>query len=145
MAMDAISSAVSNSMVNSSSNYTKPKIEEPKQISTQSGEQTIISANQTLINKVSEKNDSNMSNEDNNQEKKQLSDRTIKQVVSDLNRKINNNTIAEFGYHDDTNRVTIKIVDKETKDVIREIPPEKTLDLIAKAWELAGILVDEKK
>ena len=39
----------------------------------------------------------------------------------------------------------IKIVDKKTKDVIKEIPAEKTLDLIAKAWELAGLMVDEKR
>ena len=50
-----------------------------------------------------------------------------------------------FGIHDDTNRVTIKIVDKKSKQVIKEFPPEKTLDMIAKAWELAGILVDEKR
>ena len=52
---------------------------------------------------------------------------------------------AVFGIHEETNRVTIKIVDKDTKEVIKELPPEKTLDMIAKAWELAGILVDEKR
>ena len=52
---------------------------------------------------------------------------------------------AIFGIHEATNRVTIKIVDKDTKEVIKELPPEKTLDMIAKAWELAGILVDEKR
>ena len=41
--------------------------------------------------------------------------------------------------------VTIKIIDKETKKVIKELPPEKTLDMIAKVWEMAGILVDEKR
>jgi flagellar protein FlaG len=41
--------------------------------------------------------------------------------------------------------VTIKIVDKESKKVIKELPPEKTLDMIARVWEMAGILVDEKK
>ena len=55
------------------------------------------------------------------------------------------NSSAVFGYHEATNRITIKIVDKETKEVIKEFPPEKTLDMIAKAWELAGILVDEKR
>ena len=35
--------------------------------------------------------------------------------------------------------------EKETKEVIKELPPEKTLDMIAKAWELAGLLVDEKR
>mgnify|MGYP003554300472 FL=1 len=51
----------------------------------------------------------------------------------------------QFGVHEATNRITIKIVDRDTKKVIRELPPEKTLDMIAKAWELAGILVDEKR
>lgn len=52
---------------------------------------------------------------------------------------------AVFGIHEKTNRLTIKIVDKETKEVIKELPPEKTLDMIAKAWELAGLLVDERR
>ncbi len=52
---------------------------------------------------------------------------------------------AVFGIHEATNRVTIKIVDKDTHKVIKELPPEKTLDMIAKVWELAGILVDEKR
>ena len=46
--------------------------------------------------------------------------------------------------HEGTGRVTIKIIDKETKDVVREYPAEETLEMIEKVWELAGILVDEK-
>ncbi len=52
---------------------------------------------------------------------------------------------AIFGIHEATNRITIKIVDKDTREVIKELPPEKTLDMIAKVWEMAGILVDEKR
>ena len=64
------------------------------------------------------------------------------------NQQLNKNmshSEAVFGIHEETNRVTIKIVDKDTKEVIKELPPEKTLDMIAKAWELAGILVDERR
>lgn len=68
----------------------------------------------------------------------------IKKSISEINSKLNRNTEAIFGIHDATNRVTIKIVDKDTKEVIKEIPPEKTLEMIAKVWEFAGILVDEK-
>ena len=68
----------------------------------------------------------------------------IKKTVDQLNKKMNN-TVAEFGIHEGTNRVTIKIVDKDTKKVIKEFPPEKALDMIAKAWELAGLLVDERR
>jgi len=60
-----------------------------------------------------------------------------------LNQRMSHSE-AIFGIHEKTNRVTIKIVDKDSKEVIKEFPPEKTLDMIAKAWELAGILVDAK-
>jgi flagellar protein FlaG len=75
---------------------------------------------------------------------KNVTNNDIKKSISEINSKINKNTEAIFGIHDDTNRVTIKIVDKDTKEVIKEIPPEKTLEMIAKIWEFAGILVDEK-
>lgn len=78
------------------------------------------------------------------QEYKQASNEQIKKAVEELNRKMYNSE-ALFGIHEATNRITIKIVDKETKEVIKELPPEKTLDMIAKAWELAGLLVDEKR
>ena len=70
----------------------------------------------------------------------------LKKAIAEMNRKINNsNEEAVFGVHEDTNRIMIKIMDKDTKEVIKEFPPEKTLDMIAKIWEMAGILVDEKR
>lgn len=77
-------------------------------------------------------------------EQEQPSNEQIKKAVEKLNKNLMNSE-AVFGIHEETNRVTIKIVDKDTKEVIKELPPEKTLDMIAKAWELAGILVDERR
>lgn len=77
-------------------------------------------------------------------EQEQPSNEQIKKAVEKLNKNMVNSE-AVFGIHEGTNRVTIKIVDRDTKEVIKELPPEKTLDMIAKAWELAGILVDEKR
>ena len=74
----------------------------------------------------------------------QPSKEQLKDAVSQMNKKMENSE-AVFGIHEGTNRVTIKIVDKDTKKVIKELPPEKTLDMIAKVWEMAGILVDEKR
>ena len=74
----------------------------------------------------------------------QPSQEQIRKAVEKLNRSMQNSE-AVFGIHEDTHRVTIKIVDKSTKEVIKELPPEKTLDMIAKVWELAGILVDERR
>ena len=83
-------------------------------------------------------------NEKQGQQNQQSANEKIKKAVEELNKKMLNSE-AIFGIHEKTNRVTIKIVDKDTKDVIKEFPPEKTLDMIAKAWELAGLMVDEKR
>lgn len=75
---------------------------------------------------------------------KQPDNEAIKKAVDELNKKMYNSE-AVFGIHEGTNRVTIKLVDKNTKETIKELPPEKTLDMIARVWEMAGMLVDEKR
>ena len=78
------------------------------------------------------------------QQQQQPSNEQIKKAVEQMNKSMFNSE-AVFGIHEGTNRVTIKIVDKDTKEVIKELPPEKTLDMVAKVWEMAGILVDERR
>ena len=67
----------------------------------------------------------------------------LKKVMEKISEQLPHSE-AKFGIHEATNRVMIKLVDKDTQEVIKEIPPEKTLDLIAKSLELAGVLVDQK-
>ncbi len=74
----------------------------------------------------------------------QPSNEQIRKAVEQMSKNMAHSE-AVFGIHEGTNRVTIKIVDKDTKEVIKELPPEKTLDMIAKVWEMAGILVDERR
>ena len=66
----------------------------------------------------------------------------IKAAVDDLNKTVKqaspmHHTQLSFKYHEDTNRISITVTDSDTDEVIREIPPEKTLDMLAKAWEMA--------
>ena len=78
-------------------------------------------------------------NRDDSQAQQTISENSqIKKAVDEINKKAHNSE-AVFGIHDATNRVTIKIVDKDTKKVLKEYPPEKTLDMIAKVWEMAGL------
>ena len=101
-----------------------------------------IDATTITVNKVEKKDGENAGGKA--KEQQQAANEKIKKAVEQLNKNMPHSE-AVFGIHDDTNRVTIKIVDKDTKEVIKEFPPEKTLDMIAKVWELAGILVDEKR
>ncbi len=99
--------------------------------------------NTAVVAKASE---SNTQSEDKKEERENTAaeNEAIKRVVENINKNAASSE-AVFGIHEGTNRVTIKIVDKDTKKVIKELPPEKTLDMIARVWEMAGILVDEKR
>lgn len=69
--------------------------------------------------------------------------------VIDFIEKANNQFVAydrkfEFTIHDKTKQIMLKILDSSTNEVIREIPSERVLDMVAGLWEMAGIIVDRK-
>ena len=97
----------------------------------------------SIVEASSEKGNAS-ENADGGENRQAASQEQIRKAVESINKKMAN-AEAVFGIHEGTNRVTIKIVDKESKKTIKELPPEKTLDMIAKVWEMAGILVDEKR
>jgi len=66
------------------------------------------------------------------------------EALSKLSKEVHGSTLS-FSYHEETNRVMFKVIDDQTKEVIREVPAEKVLDAVAKLWEVAGIVVDEKR
>ena len=98
-----------------------------------------------VVENAQSKDQNNTSADANNEQQQQVTNEQIKKAVEKLNKNMMSHSEAVFGIHEATNRVTIKIIDKDTKKVIKELPPEKTLDMIAKVWEMAGILVDEKR
>lgn len=83
---------------------------------------------------------------DNNEASKQgqASLNQIKAAISEANYKATR-TRCEFAVDEPTKRISIKVIDKETDKVIREIPAEESLEMLAKIWELAGLLMDEKR
>lgn len=55
------------------------------------------------------------------------------------------NNQLSFAVHEATKQIMVKVIDKDTKEVIREIPSEKVLDMVADRMETAGLFVDEKR
>lgn len=85
-------------------------------------------------------------NVENGIENKKVAQSTIDNTISETNSKIKmSNTQLKYSVDDETQRISIKIIDKDTDKVIREVPPEETLEAIKKIWEIAGIIVDEKR
>ena len=147
MAIDSISRVVSSTGYQSTA--VKP-VKEPEQVVNNAQEAVAASVAITQSTVVKSNNEQSRGDDKDGQDSEKNGAKSDKKTatmkdISEINKVINQNTIAEFGYNEPTNRVTIKIKDKETDEVIKEIPSEKALEMLAKAWELAGLLVDEKR
>jgi flagellar protein FlaG len=76
---------------------------------------------------------------------KNIAQDDVLQAVKQANKALEGtNRRFEYSVHEQTKTLMIKVINSDTDEIIREIPPEKILDLIAKLWELAGLIVDEK-
>ncbi len=83
--------------------------------------------------------------EDDETAEKKPTKASMKEAVSKMNQKLGMmRTRCEYEYDDDTNRVAIRVYDKDTDELLIEAPPEEAREAIKKVWEIAGILVDEK-
>ncbi len=71
----------------------------------------------------------------------------ITQVMLDVvgeNFKMIHNVDLHFSIHEATGRTFVKVINSDTGEMVREIPPEQILDLAAKIGEMMGILYDHK-
>jgi flagellar protein FlaG len=55
--------------------------------------------------------------------------------------KINCN--LEFQYHKEVNMMSVRMLDKKTQEVLKEVPPEEMLDQMAKTREWLGAFLDK--
>jgi flagellar protein FlaG len=102
-------------------------------------------------------------NNSNNDTKKIVSDKTQESLQEELNKNSKNleeevkdsvkdvNEIVKkvkeglsFQIHEDTEELMVQVVDVNTDEVIKELPPEEMLDLKARIHEMVGILINEK-
>ncbi|MBN1699877.1 MAG: flagellar protein FlaG [Spirochaetales bacterium] len=60
----------------------------------------------------------------------------LEQVISQFNRRL------KFDINREINRIVVKVIDKDTDKVIKEIPPAEIQNLILKIREAIGLLFD---
>lgn len=92
----------------------------------------------SFVNKIDEKNrDKRKDNILDEEDFKKLEDK-INNITTSLNFEI------EFQVHKSSKKYFVKIVDKNTKKVIREIPPEQLLDFYANFEKMLGLLFNRR-
>ncbi len=52
-------------------------------------------------------------------------------------------TKLNFSVHEQTNAIVVKVIDRNTDEIIRQIPPEEMLELHEKMKDLTGFLLNE--
>jgi flagellar protein FlaG len=68
----------------------------------------------------------------------------VRESVKDVNEIVDKvKEGLSFQIHEDTEKMMVKVVDLNTDEVIKELPPEEMLDLQARIHEMVGILIDE--
>ncbi|MBR1398317.1 MAG: flagellar protein FlaG [Selenomonadaceae bacterium] len=73
-----------------------------------------------------------------------LDEDTVSLMTEQLNElmdKINCN--LEFKYNTEVNLMTIKMIDKKTQEVIKEVPPEEMIENMIKAKDWLGAFIDK--
>ncbi|MDQ2085091.1 flagellar protein FlaG [Herbivorax sp. ANBcel31] len=81
-----------------------------------------------------------------NQKNVDISENVLIDAIEKANKSIvGTKTQLEFSIHEGTKEIMVKVINQETDEVVREIPSEKILDMVAKMFELAGIIVDERR
>ncbi|MBG9454932.1 flagellar protein FlaG [Lysinibacillus sphaericus] len=78
-------------------------------------------------------------------EEQEVSKDKLQQVVDVVNEFLEiNNSSSKFIYHEGLERYYVTIVNRDTEEVVKEIPPKKLLDAFYEMQKMVGMIVDEK-
>ena len=81
-----------------------------------------------------------------NKRRSMLSESMLKSTLSSLEERVNVFFHhLEYNLHEDSGQYFVKVIDDKTDEVIREIPPEKLLDIYSSLMEMVGLFVDERR
>lgn len=106
-----------------------------------------LSRNQHARTQGSVQEDAVKSNQENRKDVKDKpwQDEGLTNQIGAMNELIDMRfTSIQFERHDTLDRTIVRVIDRETDEVIKEIPPKEFLDMISSMLEFAGIIVDKK-
>ena len=80
------------------------------------------------------------------EDSKNLTREEISSLIEKLNDGVRDiHERMSFSFHEKTHRVVVKIINSETDEVIREIPPKDAIKLLEHIQDFLGMLVDESR
>ncbi len=55
------------------------------------------------------------------------------------------NISLRFKLHDKSERIMVEIIDVKKNEILKEIPPEHVLNMVAQIQDMIGLMLDEKR
>lgn len=78
-------------------------------------------------------------------EKESIPKEKVQRAIDALNEFMTiQNRNSKFVMHDGLDRYYVEVIDAETEEVIREVPPRKLLDAFYTMQKFLGMIIDEK-
>ena len=82
--------------------------------------------------------------EEEQEQKGKLSPEFVSEMTKELNELMGKlNCDLEFQYHEEVDVMSVRMIDKNTKEVIKEYPPEEMVEGMIRAQEWLGAFLDK--
>lgn len=82
---------------------------------------------------------------DGSQSESPWSHQGVEQAADGLNAFLEaNDRHIQFSFNQEADQMVVEVVDNQTQEVIKTIPPKALVDLAAKIGEMVGMLMDKK-
>ena len=100
------------------------------------------------LDAVSAVPDASMSSKEQQEEKQEQKGKLSPEFVSEMTKELNElmgklNCDLEFQYHKEVDVMSVRMIDKNTKEVIKEYPPEEMVEGMIRAQEWLGAFLDK--
>lgn len=74
-----------------------------------------------------------------------IKEEDVKKAVDTLNKEFKDKTTyLQYEVYGKFKDLVVRVMDKNTNEVVKELPPKKIIDMVEKLCELAGMFINEK-
>lgn len=135
-----IDSSIANQQLSSLSAVEKVKQSNSNMVSSYQQTESVEAANERKIEHVVAKSEeaNSVTNQDVSKEQLEILAEKLQEFVSSLNKGL------QFSVHEESGRDVIKVIDRESDEVVRQYPSEEVLELVAKLSDAAGNFINSQ-
>lgn len=135
-----IDSSIANQQLSSLSAVEKVKQSNSNVVSSYQQAESVEATKERKLEQVVAKSEeaNSLTNQDVSKEQLEVLAEKLQEFVSSLNKGL------QFSVHEESGRDVIKVIDRESDEVVRQYPSEEVLELVAKLSDAAGNFINSQ-